>query len=176
MDLPKSEESEGQACRNIILKTQKGCNSTSEKGRIRCRRDTVSITEPSEFFTLTEFWGGSSVSSSQPITCVQKRTHRVFCRPHRACTKNSVSSLFRNSALETVFCPFPSTVFFINYNRQRGQCWRQCRRKVLPKSCDLQHSSCTRGIQNTTLSHSQTTEKSGWGTSSICSQEMRHMY
>ena len=34
------------------------------------------------FFALTEFWGESSVSSSQPIICVPKRTHRVFPRTH----------------------------------------------------------------------------------------------
>ena len=33
---------------------------------------TVSITELSEFYALTEFRGESSVSSSQPIICVQK--------------------------------------------------------------------------------------------------------
>ena len=30
------------------------------------------------FLALTELWGESSVSSSQPIICVPKRTHRVF--------------------------------------------------------------------------------------------------
>ena len=36
---------------------------------------------------LTEFRGESSVSSSQPIICVPKRTHRVFRRTHRGCPK-----------------------------------------------------------------------------------------
>ena len=46
---------------------------------------TVSNTELSEFFALTEFRGESSVSSSQPIICVPKRTHRVFPRTHQVC-------------------------------------------------------------------------------------------
>ena len=43
------------------------------------------------------------MSSSQPISCVTKRTHRVFRRTHCG----SVSSLLRNSTLEKVFWPFP---------------------------------------------------------------------
>ena len=41
--------------------------------------------------------------------CVPSRTHRVFRRTHRVCRKTqwgSVSSLLRNSTLETVVCPF----------------------------------------------------------------------
>ena len=71
---------------------------------------TVSNTELSEFFALTEFRAENSVSSSQPIICVPKRTHRVFRRTHRVCPntqRGSVSSLLRNSTLETVFHPFP---------------------------------------------------------------------
>ena len=64
------------------------------------------------FLVLTEFGGASSVSSSQPIICVPKRTHRVFFRrTHRDCRKTqwgSVSFLLRNSALETVFRPCPT--------------------------------------------------------------------
>ena len=37
------------------------------------------------FLGLTEFRGANSVSSSQPIICVPKRTHRVFRRTHRVC-------------------------------------------------------------------------------------------
>ena len=48
---------------------------------------TVSNTELSEFFGLTEFRGASSVSSFQPFICVPKRTHRVFRRTHRVCPK-----------------------------------------------------------------------------------------
>ena len=73
---------------------------------------TVSNTELSEFLGLTEFRGASSVSSSQPIICVPKRTHRVFRRTHRVRPKTqwgSVSSLLRNSTLETVFRPFPNS-------------------------------------------------------------------
>ena len=35
------------------------------------------------FLALTEFQGENSVSSSQRIICVPKRTHRVFRRTHR---------------------------------------------------------------------------------------------
>ena len=48
------------------------------------------------------------MSSFQPIICVPKRTHRVFFSQNSpSLPQNSVSSLLRNSALETVFCPFP---------------------------------------------------------------------
>ena len=66
----------------------------SETGRIRFRR-------------VGEFLGESSVSSSQPIICVRANSPS-FSQP-----KNSVSSLFRNSALETVFRPFPAKHFLI---------------------------------------------------------------
>ena len=58
------------------------------------------------FLALTEFRGESSVSSSQSIICVPKRTHRVFRRTHRVCRETqwaSLSSLLRNSTLETAF-------------------------------------------------------------------------
>ena len=52
--------------------------------KIRNRPNTVSEstasnTELREFLALTELWAENSVSSSQPVICVQKRTHRV-CR------------------------------------------------------------------------------------------------
>ena len=62
------------------------------------------------FLALTEFHGANSVSSSQPIICVPKRTHRVLLGTHQVCPKTqwgSVSSFLRNSTLETVFRPFP---------------------------------------------------------------------
>ena len=68
------------------------------------------------FFGLTEFREASSVSSFQPTICVPKRTHRVFRRTHRVCPKTqgvSVSSLLRNSTLETVFRPFPNIVISV---------------------------------------------------------------
>ena len=42
------------------------------------------------FSGLTEFRGANSASSSQPIICVQTRTHRVCCRTHRVLPENSV--------------------------------------------------------------------------------------
>ena len=59
-------------------------------------------------FALTELRAENSVSSSQPIICVLKRIHRVFSQSSPSLPQNSVSSLFRNSTLETVFRPFPS--------------------------------------------------------------------
>ena len=51
------------------------------------------------------------MSSSQPIICVPKRTHRVLRRTHRVCPGTRAvrlsECLLRNSTLETVFRPFP---------------------------------------------------------------------
>ena len=58
------------------------------------------------------------MSSSQSMICVQMRTHQVFRRTHRVCPKTqggSVSSLLRNSTLETVFRPFP---IYLLHDRQ----------------------------------------------------------
>ena len=74
----------------------------------------VSNTELSDLFAFTEFGGESSVSSSQPIMCVQKRTDRV---------------VLRNSPLETVFRPFPildqriDSVIFVGYVSHPGKFW-----------------------------------------------------
>ena len=59
----------------------------SETGRIRFRGVRFQTPNSVSFLGLTEFRGGSSVSSSQPFICVQKRTHRVFPRTHRVCPK-----------------------------------------------------------------------------------------
>ena len=49
--------------------------------------------------------------SSRPLVCVPERTHRVLRRTHPSLPSKtqwgSVSSLLRNSTLETVFRPFP---------------------------------------------------------------------
>ena len=82
----------------------------TETGRIRFRGVRFQTPSSVSFSGLTEFRGANSVSSFQPIICVPKRTHRVFRRTHRICPKTqwgSVSSLLRNSTLETVFSPFP---------------------------------------------------------------------
>ena len=64
------------------------CNySSSETGRIRFRRVRFQTPSSVSFLALTEFWGESSVSSSQPTICVLRRTHRVFRRTHRVCRK-----------------------------------------------------------------------------------------
>ena len=72
---------------------------------------TVSNTELSEFFlALTEFRGENSVSSSQPIICVPKRTHRVFLAELTDFAEKlseAQSSFLRYSTLKTVFRLFP---------------------------------------------------------------------
>ena len=50
----------------------------SETGRIRFRRVRFQTPNSVSFSGLTEFRGVNSVSSSQPIICVPKRTHRVL--------------------------------------------------------------------------------------------------
>ena len=59
----------------------------SETGRIRFRGVRFQTPNSVSFSGLTEFWGANSVSSSQPIICVPKRTHRVLRRTHRVCRK-----------------------------------------------------------------------------------------
>ena len=81
-----------------------GLNTVSESMVSNTEQFLVSL------LALTEFRGESSVSSSQPFICVPKRTHPIFRRTHRVSRKTqsgSVSSLLRNSTLETVFRPFP---------------------------------------------------------------------
>ena len=83
-------------------------NHFSETGRIRFRRVRFQTPNSVSFSGLTEFRGANSVSSSRPIICVPKRTHRVFSQNSPSLPQNSVSSLLRNSTLETVFRPFPN--------------------------------------------------------------------
>ena len=56
-----------------------GLNAASRRARFQTP-SSVSF-----FLALTKFRGESSVSSSWPIICVPKRTHRVFRRTHRVC-------------------------------------------------------------------------------------------
>ena len=57
-------------------------------------------------FGLTEFRGESSVSSFQPIICVLKQNLTEFSQNSTSLPQNSVSSLYRNSALEIAFRQF----------------------------------------------------------------------
>ena len=50
----------------------------TQTGRIRFRGVRFQTPSSVSFLGFTEFWGASSVSSSQPVICVPKRTHRVF--------------------------------------------------------------------------------------------------
>ena len=64
-----------------------GASGQSETGRIRFRRVRFQTPNSVSYLALAEFRGASSVSSSQPIICVQNRTHRAFGRTHRVCPK-----------------------------------------------------------------------------------------
>ena len=69
---------------------------------------TVSTPNSVSFLALTEFRRGSSVSSSQPTMCVcQSELTEFFSQNSLSLPQNSLSSLFRNCILETVFRPFP---------------------------------------------------------------------
>ena len=59
----------------------------SGTGEIRFRGVRFQAPNAVSFFGLAEFRGESSVSSSQPIICVPKRTHRVSRRTHRVCRR-----------------------------------------------------------------------------------------
>ena len=59
----------------------------SETGRIRFRGVRFQTPSSVRFSGLTEFRGANSVSSFQPIICVQTRTHRVSRRTHRVCRR-----------------------------------------------------------------------------------------
>ena len=118
--VPWSDLLQGGACCHSLAciadlqqRTQESCSSAvnGEIGRIRFRGVRFQTPNSVSFFGLAEFRGANSVSSSQPIICVQTWTHRVSRRTHRVCPKTqwgSVSSLLRNSTLETVFRPSPS--------------------------------------------------------------------
>ena len=60
------------------------------------------------FLGLTEFRGANSVSSSQPIIGCVNANSPSFSQNSPSLPQNSVSSLLRNSTLETVFRPFPN--------------------------------------------------------------------
>ena len=83
------------------------CFSYWRRARIWLQRARFQTRNSVSLFAFAEFRGESSVSLSQPISCARIRTHRVFRRTHRVCLlpQNSVSPLFRSSALETVFLP-----------------------------------------------------------------------
>ena len=88
----------------------------SETGRIRFQRVRFQTPNSVSFFPSPSS-RENSASSSQPMICVPKRTHRVFRRAHWVCPRTqwgSVSSLLQNSTVETVFRPFPN-----NYERKK---------------------------------------------------------
>ena len=60
-----------------------GSGESQHQDRKRSRRARFQTPSSVSFFLATEFRGENSVSSSQPIICVPKRTHRVFHRSRR---------------------------------------------------------------------------------------------
>ena len=93
------------------------------------------------------------MSSSQPIICVPKQTHRVLRRTHRLSKReSSVSSLFRNSTLETVFRTFPRALEFYSGKAgsalltQSGSLSRPERLKALARFRIIQSSDCVQGV------------------------------
>ena len=74
--------------RRRSLQSATGCAiPRSETGRIRSRRARFQIPSSVSLLAFTEFRGENSVSFSQPIICVPKRTHRVHRRTHRVCRR-----------------------------------------------------------------------------------------
>ena len=66
----------------------------SETGRIRFLRARFQTPSSVSFLALTKFRGENSASSSQPIICVPKWTHRVFFRrTHQVCRRTSETVL-----------------------------------------------------------------------------------
>ena len=68
----------------------KSCRYNSETGRIRFRRARFQTPNSVSFLGVTEFCGAKSVSSSRPIICAPKRTHRVFSQNSPSLPQNSV--------------------------------------------------------------------------------------
>ena len=66
------------------------CCHISETGRSRFRRVRFQAPNSVSSMALTEFRGENSVSSSQPLICVPKRTHRVFSQNSPSLPQNSV--------------------------------------------------------------------------------------
>ena len=79
------------------------------KRRIRFRGSTVSNTELSEFFGAHRVLGSelSEFLSAYYVCVCAKANSPSFSQNSPSLPQNSVSSLFRNSTLETVFRPFP---------------------------------------------------------------------
>ena len=98
----------------VVLKNVEVCENMKgfwETGRTRFRGARFQTPNSVSFFGLTEFRGANSVSFSQSFICVPKANSQSFRRTHRVCPKTqwgTVSSLLRNSTLETAFRPLPS--------------------------------------------------------------------
>ena len=83
-----------------------GSNTVSES--------MVSNAKLSEFLALTEFRGESSMSSSQPITVCANTNSRSFSQNSPCLPENSISLLFQNPILDTLFRPFSNSRRFFD--------------------------------------------------------------
>ena len=89
----------------IFSLARKNCPRMLGNGPSTVSESTVPNTELSEFFAPHRV-PGRELSELLWYIGVPERAHRVFRRTHRVCSKTqwgSVSSLLRNSTLETVF-------------------------------------------------------------------------
>ena len=84
---------------------------TSETGRIWSQRVRFQTLSSVSFLALNELRGENSVSSSQPIICVHRRTHRVLAEPTEFAPKLSEAQWVLFS--ETVLSKQYSTRFLM---------------------------------------------------------------
>ena len=80
-----------RGCANSVVGFERAEKDFARRWPNTVSESTVSNTELSEFFALSEFWGASSVSSSRPIICVPKRTHRVFFFRRTQCFQSALN-------------------------------------------------------------------------------------
>ena len=117
---PKILGKEGKTLKKArkFLATKKARKSKkARKGRSgTVSESTVSNTELSEFFGA--HWApGSELSEFLSASYLCAKSDRVFSQNSPSLPQNSVSSLLRNSALETVFRPFPTYGAILRYCR-----------------------------------------------------------
>ena len=78
----------------------------SEMGRIRFRRARFQTASTVSFLVLTEFGGRELSEFLSAYYLCAKANSPSFWQNSPSLPQDSVSSRFRNSTLETVFCPF----------------------------------------------------------------------
>ena len=95
------------------------CTVEPSPGHIRCRSNT----ELSEFFFGPHRLPGRELSEllSAYYLCAKTNSPSFFSQSSPSLVQNSVSSLFRNSTVETVFSPFPRVTLRI-FNAYGNTC------------------------------------------------------